>query len=74
MQITYPRDHSYWVKVNLVASTTVQGTESSTNSTFMLVGAIVDYSCSIGPPGPVSPYGIAHDLRGSQLIDPAHSR
>ena len=59
VQITYPRDHSYWVKVNLVASTTVQGTESSTNSTFTLVGAVVDYSCSIGPPGPVSPYGIA---------------
>jgi hypothetical protein len=57
--ITYPRDHSYWVMVSLVASTTVQGTQSSTSSTFVLQGAIADYSCSIGPPGPVSPYGTA---------------
>ena len=57
--ITYPRDHSYWVTVSLVASTTVQGTQSSTTSTFVLQGAIVDYACSVGPPGPTSPYGVA---------------
>jgi hypothetical protein len=57
--ITYPRDHSYWVMVSLKASTTVQGTESSTTSTFVLQGAISDYACSVGPPGPTSPYGIA---------------
>ncbi|MFM2289337.1 MAG: hypothetical protein RL684_2480 [Pseudomonadota bacterium] len=57
--ITYPRDHSYWVMVSLVAKTTVGGTESSATSTFLLVGADVDYKCNIGPPGPVSPYGIA---------------
>jgi Bacterial Ig-like domain (group 1) len=59
VSITYPRDHAYWVKVTLVASTTVQGTESSTSSTFVLEGAIADYACAVGPPGPVSPYGVA---------------
>jgi hypothetical protein len=58
VKITYPRDHSYWTVVSLVASTTVQGTQSSTSATFVLVGADVDYKCSIGPPGPVSPYGV----------------
>jgi hypothetical protein len=59
VKVTYPRDHAYWVEVTLVASTTVQGTQSSTSSTFVLQGAVADYACSIGPPGPVSPYGIA---------------
>jgi hypothetical protein len=57
VKVTYPRDHSYWVEVTLVAATTVQGTQSSTSSTFLLQGAVADYSCSIGPPGAVSPYG-----------------
>ena len=56
--ISYPRDHAYWVEVSLVASTTVQGTQSSTSTTFLLQGAVADYACSIGPPGPVSPYGV----------------
>ena len=56
--VTYPRDHAYWVEVALVASTTVQGTQSSTTSTFVLPGAVTDYACSVGPPGPTSPYGI----------------
>ena len=56
--VTYPRDHSYWVEVALVASTTVSGTQSSTTATFVLQGAINDYTCSVGPPGPTSPYGV----------------
>jgi hypothetical protein len=60
VNVTYPRDHSYWVEVTLVASTTVQGTQSSTSSTFVLQGALTDYLCTIGPPGPVSPYGVAN--------------
>ena len=56
--ITYPRDHANWVMVTLIASTIVQGTESSTSSTFVLEGAIADYACSVGPPGPVSPFGV----------------
>jgi len=58
--ITYPRDHAYWVEVQIVAATTVQGTQSSTSATFVLQGAIKDYACSVGPPGPVSPYGTAN--------------
>ena len=57
--VTYPRDHAYWVEVSLVASTSVSGTQSSTSSTFVLQGAVADYTCSIGPPGPVSAYGVA---------------
>jgi hypothetical protein len=57
--VTYPRDHSYWVQVALVAKTNVSGTESSATSTFVLQGAITDYACGVGPPGPVSPYGQA---------------
>jgi hypothetical protein len=60
VKVTYPRDHAYWVEVMLVASTTVQGTQSSTSSTFMLPGVVGDYACGIGPPGPVSPYGVAN--------------
>ena len=59
VKVTYPRDHAYWTEVTLVASTTVQGTQSSTSATFVLQGAITDYACSVGPPGPVSPYGVA---------------
>jgi polyisoprenoid-binding protein YceI len=55
--VTYPKDHAYWVWETLIASTTVQGTESSASSTFILPGLDADYKCSIGPPGPVSPYG-----------------
>lgn len=57
--VTYPRDHAYWTMVSLVASTTVQGTQSSTSATFVLVGAVADYQCSVGPPGATSPYGVA---------------
>jgi hypothetical protein len=43
----------------LVASTTVQGTQSSSSLTFVLKGAAADYACGTGPPGAVSPYGVA---------------
>lgn len=56
--VSYPKDHSYWVMVTLIASTTVQGTESSTSSTWILRGLKAEYSCDVGPPGPVSPYGV----------------
>jgi hypothetical protein len=58
--ITYPRDHSYWYAATLVASTTVNGTQSSTTATFVLAGASTDYgNCLVAPPGAVSPYGQA---------------
>jgi len=58
--VTYDRDKAYWVEVQIIAKTTVQGTESSKSQTFILPGALADYSCSVGPPGPVSPYGVAN--------------
>jgi hypothetical protein len=57
--ITYPRDHAYWVEVSLVAATTVQGTQSSTSATFLLLGTVKDFACGQSPPGLNSPYGAA---------------
>jgi len=58
--ITYPKDHAYYVKVQFVATTTVAGTQSSASSTFLLPGAAADFNTqTIGPPGPVSPFGQA---------------
>ena len=59
VKVTYPRDHAYWTEVQLIASTTVQGTQSSTSVTFVLLGAISDYACATSPPGFISPYGQA---------------
>jgi hypothetical protein len=59
VKVTWPRDHSYWVQVKLVATTIVQGTESSASSEFLLTGVVDDYKCTTGPPGAVSPYGQA---------------
>lgn len=61
VKVTWPRDHSFWVEVTLVAATQVSGTQSSTSSTFVLPGAASDYSnCpTTAPPGPFSPYGLA---------------
>jgi hypothetical protein len=67
--VTYPRDHSYWVRVRLVAKTIVNGTESSTSTEWTLQGVIADYACGVAPPGPLgqdpagntaitSPYGV----------------
>jgi hypothetical protein len=61
LNLIYPKDHAYWVSVTLVASTTVQGTQASTEATFLLPGLAGDYSTeTIQPPGPVSPYGQAN--------------
>lgn len=57
--VSYPKDHAYWVMESIIASTTVQGTQSSTTSTFVLPGDVNDYGCTTAPPGPISPYGIA---------------
>jgi len=58
--VAYPKDHAYYVGVTLVATATVQGTQSSTSTTFVLPGAAVDFSTqTTQPPGPTSPYGTA---------------
>lgn len=62
VNVTYPQSDAMWVEVVLTATTTVQGTQSSTSSTFWLPILASDLtSQSISPPGPVSPYGIATD-------------
>lgn len=57
-QVIYPEDHANWVEVTLTARATVQGTEGSTSSTFVLP-ALGDYLSDPkhSPPGVVSPYG-----------------
>jgi hypothetical protein len=60
INVIYPEDHAGWVRVTLTAKAIVQGTESSTNSTFwlpMLAEYLTDVNVS--PPGVVSPYGFA---------------
>lgn len=60
INVTYPKDHAYYVTVQLVASTSVAGTQSSTSSTFLLPGLANDFnSGSVAPPGVTSPYGQA---------------
>jgi hypothetical protein len=57
-QVIYPEDHALWVQVTLTANATVQGTESSTSSTFVLpiLGSYLS-DLKNTPPGYVSPYG-----------------
>ena len=60
VSILYPQDHAAWVAVELTASATVQGTQSSTSTKFWLPMLAADIaSPSISPPGQVSPYGVA---------------
>jgi len=60
--VSYPKDHAYYVKVQLIATTAVTGTQSSSSSTFLLPYAAADFSQqTVQPPGPVSPYGVAAD-------------
>lgn len=58
LAVTWPQDHSYYVGVRLIATTTVQGTQSSTSADFLLPGLASDFNNPANePPGPVSPYG-----------------
>jgi hypothetical protein len=58
--VQYPEDHGFWVTSTLTATATVQGTETSTSSTFQLP-MLAKYVNTITTdvPGRVSPYGIA---------------
>ncbi|HUO95779.1 MAG TPA: Ig-like domain-containing protein [Steroidobacteraceae bacterium] len=61
VNVTYPQDHAYYVNVKLTATATVNGTQSSTSSTFALPGLATDFSQqNTAPPGPTSPYGVAN--------------
>jgi hypothetical protein len=60
VSILYPQDHAAWVAVEVTASATVQGTQSSTSTKFWLPMLAADIaSPSVSPPGQVSPYGVA---------------
>jgi Bacterial Ig-like domain (group 1) len=60
VSILYPQDHAAWVAVEVTASATVQGTQSSTSTKFWLPMLAADIaSPSVTPPGQVSPYGVA---------------
>jgi Invasin, domain 3/Bacterial Ig-like domain (group 1) len=58
--VEYPEDHALWVQTLLTATATVQGTQSSTESLFVLpILAIYLTTTASSPPGLVSPYGVA---------------
>lgn len=58
-KVVYPKSYAYYVEVLLIATTTVQGTESSTRTTFLLPGASNDFDDEdTAPPGPISPFGV----------------
>lgn len=58
-KVVYPKNYAYYVEVQLIATATVQGTESSTQTTFLLPGAANDFDDeNTAPPGPVSPFGV----------------
>lgn len=57
--VSYPEDHADWVEVQLVATATVAGTQSTATSTFwlkMLASKVSDKN--VAPPGETSPYGV----------------
>ncbi len=62
VDVFYPQDHARWVTVELEARTSVQGTEFSETSTFLLPIAATDTDdINEAPPGVFSPYGIIAD-------------
>jgi predicted small lipoprotein YifL len=58
VNLIYPKDHASYVAVQLTATATVQGTQSSTSQKFWLPVLAADVqSATTQPPGPYSPYG-----------------
>lgn len=56
--LTYPENYAYWVKIRLVATVAVSGTETESYADFVLPGLASDYTSSTtSPPGQTSPYG-----------------
>jgi hypothetical protein len=61
-EVVYPKDHALWVTIDVIATASVAGTESTASTQFRLEGAAVDYNnASTAPPGETSPYGIANN-------------
>src|SRR5471030_1316869 len=58
VSMVYPRDHAYWIDVNLVIRGQVAGSESTYTTLVHLPGLGTDYATqNQSPPGQVSPYG-----------------
>lgn len=57
IDVVYPQEFARWVQVVLEAQTSVQGTESSASSRFVLPIAASDVARETNPPGNPSPYG-----------------
>jgi len=58
--LVYPKDHAFWVAVQLTATATVSGTQSSSSNVFWLEGLAGDFDTqNVDPPGYNSPYGVA---------------
>ncbi len=57
VEVIYPQQFARWVQVILEAQTSVQGTESSNSSRFILPIAAADVERDSSPPGNPSPYG-----------------
>lgn len=59
IQVVYPQEYAFWMKVELAASTSVQGTESERTVSFVLPGSKQDFQdATSNPPGQVSPFGV----------------
>jgi hypothetical protein len=60
VDVIYPQDWAYYLRVRLSAKTTVQGTEFARSVDFTLDGSATDFNDpKIAPPGTQSPAGIA---------------
>jgi hypothetical protein len=56
--VYYPQQYAYWLEVQLTAKLTVQGTEFSETTVFVVPGASADFTNqNNSPPGVVSPFG-----------------
>ena len=60
--VTYPQNFSQWVRVRLRAIASVQGTETTSDATFILPVLASDVSnAAVAPPGQTSPFGTVGD-------------
>jgi len=58
--VIYPEDQALWVQVELIATATVAGTETTASATFVLpILSIYLTTLTSSPPGDPSPYGVA---------------
>jgi hypothetical protein len=65
LNLVYAESYASWVEVELKATATVAGTESSNSATFWVRGMKSDFSEDGGPPaGVVSPFGENYGLAG----------